>query len=45
MIIHICIQKYICLGKSEYHNRFSRLPYVVNFFSLFSYLLESMEFS
>ena len=31
IIIKIIYTKiYICLGKSEYHNRFSRLPYVVH---------------
>ena len=35
---------YICLRKSEYHNRFSSLPYVYIYFSLFGYLLESMKF-
>ena len=44
MYVYMYAKIYICLRKSEYHNRFSSLPYVYNYFSFFSYLLESMKF-
>ena len=28
--IYVYTKMHICLGKSEYHNRFYRLPYVVH---------------
>ena len=42
--VYMYAKIYICLRKSEYHNRFSSLLYVYIYFSLFGYLLESMKF-
>ena len=42
--VYLYAKIYICLRKSEHHNRFSSLPYVYIYFSLFGYLLESMKF-